>query len=144
MAPGRLTSLRLQSMRASCSIPTASDLSSPAGARLSSLRRRSLPSLSEAHTHALHFPAGLARSGRCWGSPTGSVAVAGCGYLKQTARSSTKQVQPAGGVDFLCAYQSAASSILVAVNCNLPSTSLTVPVAVTFLLSLQSFPWNSL
>ena len=64
--------------------------------------------------------------------------------LKQTARSSTEQVQTAGGVDFLFAYYCAASSILVAVNSNLPSTSLTVPVAVTFLDSLQSLPWNSL
>ena len=63
--------------------------------------------------------------------------------LKQTARSSTEQVQTAGGVGFFD-YHSAASSILVAVNSNLPSTSLTVPVAVTFLVSLQSLPWNSL
>ena len=49
-----------------------------------------------------------------------------------------------GRAGFLFDYYCAASSILVRVNSNLPSTSLTVPVAVTFLVSLQSLPWNSL
>ena len=79
------------------------------------------------------------RPSRCGAVPESII-----NWKKQTARSSTEQVQTAGGVGFLFAYYCAASSILVAVNSSFPSTSLTVPVAVTFLDSLQSLPWNSL
>src|SRR2546429_3619952 len=63
----------------------------------------------------------------------------------QTNRPQLDQSGPnCGRVRFLFDFYSAASSILVGVICSFPSTSFTVPVAVTFLVSLQSLPWNSL
>src|SRR5207247_425312 len=66
--------------------------------------------------------------------------------LPETNRPQLGQTDPNCGqagclFDGYCAL---ANSIFVGVNCHLPSTSLTVPVAVTFLDSLHSLPWNSL
>src|SRR5438034_718328 len=64
--------------------------------------------------------------------------------LLKTNRPQLDQSGPnCGRVRFLLDYSFSANSILLAVSCSLPSTSLTVPVAVTFLVSRQSLPWNS-